>query len=162
LQSNILLLFTSFTSRFSSSLSTKIESQVTSWSDKSDAVPQSTPSQSQSKRKVSFHSSIGHTCQEEASKEGKFYDKNIQVSSNSKDFQHNGLLDNSIFLSSDTATSLPCDTDSCYSQQVARQPQPPPAPLTKYQQRSARNSLLKVASILSFSQFLETSKETYL
>eukprot|EP00090_Calanus_glacialis_P020817 TRINITY_DN32134_c0_g1_i1.p1 TRINITY_DN32134_c0_g1~~TRINITY_DN32134_c0_g1_i1.p1 ORF type:complete len:520 (-),score=78.63 TRINITY_DN32134_c0_g1_i1:357-1916(-) len=148
--------------RFSSSLSTKIDSQVTSWSDKSAAVPQSTPSQSQSTRKVSFHSSIGHTCQEEASKEGKFYDKNIQVSSNSKDFQHNGLLDNSIFLSSDPATSLPCDTDSCYSQQVARQPQPPPAPLTKYQQRSARNSLLKVASILSFSQFLETSKETYL
>jgi len=157
--------------RFSSSLSTKLESQVSSWSDKQSALPQSSSSQSQNKRKVSFHSSTGHQCQEEAAREGKFYDKNIQVSSNSKEFHQNGLLENNMFLNTDPAPTLPCESDLCQTQHMARQPLPPDTdfcysrqqpPLTKYQQRSARNSLLKVASILSFSQFLETSKETYL
>ena len=143
---------------------------MSGWSDKSSGtVPPSISSQSQNKRKVSFHSSIGHHCKEDPSKEATFYDKNIQVTSNSKDFHQNGLLDNSMFLSCDPPT--PCDPvdsppvtcDTCsYNQHLTRQSQQQAAPSSKYQQRSARNSLLKVASILSFSQFLETSKETYL
>jgi len=138
--------------RFSSSLSTKLEShsQVSA-----TTVPTATSSQTQNKRKVSFYSSTAHQCQENTSKEGNYYEKNIQASSNSKDFQQNGLLDNSVFLSCEPPTC-----ESCYNQQLAKQQQPPA--VTKYPQRSARNSLLKVASILSFSQFLESSKETYL
>ena len=135
--------------RFSSSLSAKLDNQIPSWQEKE---PLPAHAESLNQRKVSFHSSTNHNQHHHCHKHSDiFCDKSIQVSSSCKEFHQNGMVEKTLFLASSPPPPPPAED---------QEPCKPPS--NKYQPRSARNSLLKVASILSFSQFIETSKETYL